>query len=354
MNDKNTNIEKKRTINRSPTIITTNNENNIEKIDLADYDLKEKIGKNAYGYTQICKNIKTNKTFAMKVLKKCDLLQSKIVEHITSEFKVLSSIYHPFIIELKGINCTDPCALYFLLEYVPGGDLNSLIKTKTNKRLPIEHAKFYLACLVTALDYLHKKNIIYRDLKPENIVININGYIKLTEFGYTKIMKSDMTYSLCGTPEYCSPEMIDKTGHNKCVDYWGLGILLYEMLTGLTPFTDSDPMKIYQKIKKGKIAFPKTMNKNAKTIIKHFLNTDINKRLGCTKKGIVEIIEHPFFDNFDWKGLLYRQLEAPFIPSVNGPMDTSNYNKKFENNYFDDDAAPISQEKDPFYNWLNN
>ena len=352
MNDKNSNLEKKRTMNRCPTIITTtNNDNNIEKVNLGDFELKEKIGKNGYGYIKICKNTKTNKIFAMKILKKCDLLQSKIVEHITSEFKVLSSVYHPFIIELKGINCTDPYSLYFLLEYVPGGDLNSLIKT--NKRLPLEHAKFYLGSLVTALDYLHKKNIIYRDLKPENILINSNGYIKLKEFGYTKIMKSEMTYSLCGTPEYCSPEMINKTGHNKCVDYWGLGILLYEMLTGLTPFMDTDPMKIYQKINKGKIPFPKTMNKNAKTIIKHFLSIDINKRLGCSKKGIVEIIEHPFFDNFDWKGLLYRTIEAPFIPIVNGPMDISNY-KVIDSNYFDDDDAPISQEKDPFYNWLNN
>ena len=316
MIDKKYTLNRKKTLLRSATLITSN-DNNIEKFKLEDYKVGNKIGKtNLGGYYYICKSKKGDKVYSLKILKKIDILQSKIVERLNTEYRILSNIYHPFIIELKGIENNNPYTLNFLYEYIPGGTLNSLIKSY--KRLPIDQAKFYLASLITTLDYLHQKNIIFRDLKPDNILINSNGYIKLCSFLFAKKMDNDMTFSTCGTPEYYSPEMINKSGYNKSVDFWGLGILLYEMLVGCTPFMDPDPIKIYQKINKGKIVFPKTINKEAKMLIKHFLEVDVNKRLGCGKRGVAEIVENKFFDGFDWKGLLYRSLKPPYTPPVSG------------------------------------
>ena len=351
MLEKKVTFTKKKNIFRTSTIITVN-DNQIEKINLKDYKLQTKIGKTNLASIYICQNIKTGKAYSMKISKKIDIIQSKLAERVTNEFKILANIYHPFIIELKGINNTNPKTLNFLYEFVPGGTLDSYIKS--NKRLPKESAKFYLASLVTVMDYLHKRNVLYRDLKPENILINSNGYVKLADFSFAKRLENnDLTYSICGSPEYYSPEMINKMGYNTSSDFWSLGIFLYEMLIGCTPFTDQDPMKIYQKINKCKVIFPKHMDKNSRMIIKQFLVIDTNKRLGCSKKGVCEIVDHPFFEGFDWKGLLYRTLEPPFIPVVNGPMDISNFIPVDEKISFDDynDLVEIEKEKDPFYKW---
>ena len=320
----------------------------IEKINLKDFEIGEKLGKCNYGYIANCRRIRANQIYGIKVLKKKNLLENKFVERQYNEYIILSKIYHPFIIELKGINFTDPYNLYYLFEFIPGGPIK--FKIKLNKNIALEHAKFYIACLITVLDYLHKKNIIHRDIRPENILINNNGYIKLTEFTFSKKLNNKLTYSICGSPEYYSPEMINKTGYNECIDFWQLGILFYEMIIGTTPFIDSDPVKIYKKINKGKINFPKNINKNAKILIKQLLNIDMNKRLGCTKKGIYEIIDSPFFKDFDWEGLLHRKLEPPFIPNINKFSDIARY-KRFEETIIDEDAEPLPKENDPFFNW---
>lgn len=340
-------IRRKSLLDRSSTLITVND--NIEKINLEEFKITHKITKTNLGFIYICKNKKTNKLYFMKILKKSDLLSPKNTEHVTNEYLILSSIYHPFIIELRGINNTNPVTLNFLYEYIPGGNLNSLLKAQ--KRLSINNAKFYLASIITALDYLHKKNIIYRDLKPQNILLCRNGYIKLYDFGLAKKMETELTFTMCGTPEYYSPEMIKKSGYNKSTDFWCLGILLYEMLIGCTPFIDSDPLKIYKKINQGKILFPNKIDKNAKFIIRHFLDADQHKRLGCTKNGIGDIVDEPFFQDFDWKNLLYKNLEAPFIPEVNGHLDTSNYKKIEDKNENEEENIEVDKDKDPFYNW---
>ena len=322
--------------------------NEIEKIIVDNFDFYDKIGKNDFGYYKLCKDVNTNKIYSMRILKKCDLLQSKIVEHLENEYKILSSIYHPFIQELKGINTQNPYSLYYLFEFVQGGDLFNLINIK--KQIPLDIAKFYTASILTIFDYLHRKKIIYRNLKSENVLIGIDGYIKLANFTFAKEMKQETTYTFCGTPEYCPPEMISKSGHNKGADFWSLGIVLYEMLVGLTPFIDTDPMKIYQKINKGKLIFPRSLDKDAKTIIKHLLTVDHKRRLGCKEKGIYEIIDHPFFKGFNWIGLLFKNITPPYIPTVNDPMDISNY-RVITDNYFDDGEVPIDKAKDPFFNW---
>ena len=257
MLSRNHTIKGKSFLERSSTIVTVNE--NLEKIDLNEYKIEKKILKTYLGFIYICRNKQTNKIYFMKILKKANLLVNKNTEHVTNEYAILSNVFHPFIIELRGIHNTNPVTLNFLYEYIPGGNLANLLKVK--KRFSLRNAKFYLASIITAFDYLHKKNIIYRDLRPQNILLCRNGYIKLAEFGMSKKMESDITFTMCGSPEYYSPEMLRKTGYNKSHDFWTLGIILYEMLIGCTPFFDSDPLKIYQKINQGKILFPKKIDK---------------------------------------------------------------------------------------------
>jgi protein kinase A len=320
---------------------------NIQKFNINEFEIGDKFSKVPNGYIAMAKKTKTNQLFSIKVLRKSELLQSKLIEHELNQCQNLSSIYHPFIIELKGINNTDPYNLFYLYEFIAGVNLKQLIKINSN--IPTDQAKFYIASLITVLDYLHKKKIISRDIRPENVLVNSTGYIKLSEFTLSKKLKDDYAYSLCGIPEYYSPEMINQTGYNKSIDFWQLGVLLYEMLVGYTPFIDSDPVKLFQKIKSCKLKFPKNINKNAKTIIRHFLIIDINKRLGCTKKGIYEITQNPFFQDFDWEGLLHRNIDPPYIPKVNH-LYLSQY-KKLETIHLEDNLIPIPSEKDPFFNW---
>ena len=239
------------------------------KVKIKDYEKLKTVGLGSYGRVCLCKQKKTGKVFVMKILKKIDIIKQKQVDHIFSEYTILAMIKHPFIVQLMGVNFDDPKYIYLILEYIQGGELFSLLRRKGI--FPLHQTKFYIAHIITIFEYLHSKNIIYRDLKPENILINKNGYLKLTDFGFAKYLDNEKTYTLCGTPEYLAPEIILNKGHGKAVDWWTMGILLYEMLVGIDPFSDDDPMKTYQKIIKGKINYPKEINKNAKNLIKHLL-----------------------------------------------------------------------------------
>ena len=315
------------------------------KVHMSDYIFLETIGVGSYGRVRLCRNKKTNKVFAVKMLKKSEIIRMKQVDHVFSEYTILASIFHPFIVELKGVNFTDPSYLYFILEYIPGREMFTLLRDKNS--FPANQAKFYAAHIVTIFDYLHSKNIIYRDLKPENILIQPSGFLKLTDFGFAKYI-TGQTYTLCGTPEYLAPEIIANKGHGKPVDWWTLGVLLYEMMVGIDPFNDPDPMMVYQKIIKGKIKFPKNIDKDGKSLIKHLLVGDVSKRYGCLKRGVKDIIQHKFFENFDWNGLLFRTMRPPYVPKVKNNEDTANYNEYPDSN---SEVPGLKQDKDPFINW---
>ena len=320
-------------------------EGKVRSINLNDYQMGETLGTGSFGRVKIAKNKKTGEYVAMKMMKKIEILKSKQADHIANEIKILSMISHPFVITFGGFT-QDNRNLYLDLELINGGELFTYLRGVG--QFPIDQAKFYICQIICIFDYLHNKDIIYRDLKPENILIHKSGYLKLTDFGFAKIVEG-RTYTLCGTPEYLAPEIILNKGHGKPVDWWTTGILLYEMIAGIDPFSDDDPMMVYQKILKGKIKFPSGFDSNAKSIIKHLLDADLTKRYGNLKNGVKDITGHRFFKNFEWDKLLKKEITPPYIPTVKGNDDTSNFSQYPDS---DNPAPEIKKEEDPFLNWF--
>ena len=282
----------------------------------------------------------------MKIMKKNEILKSKQADHIANEIKILSMIDHPFTIKFEGFTQDDKY-LYLALELINGGELFTYLRDVG--RFPVPQARVYIAQIITIFEYLHEKDIIYRDLKPENILIHKNGYLKLTDFGFSKIVDKK-TYTLCGTPEYLAPEIILNKGHGKPVDWWTCGILLYEMLAGFDPFSDDDPMMVYQKILKGKIKFPSGFDSNAKSLVKHLLEGDLTKRYGNLRGGAKDIKKHRFFNDLNWDKLEHMELEPPYVPKVKNASDISNFST------YPDSTEPtvaVKKADDPFLIWFS-
>lgn len=248
----------------------------------------------------------TSNCFALKVLRKTEIVRLRQVEHVNAERYILSRIRHPFIVDLYA-TFQDSLNVYMLMSYVPGGELFTHLRRA--KRFTADVTRFYLATIILALKYLHSFNIIYRDLKPENLLLDSRGYIRLTDFGFAKIV-DDRTWTLCGTPEYLAPEIIQSDGHGKAADWWACGILCYEMIVGYPPFFDETAYGIYEKILKGKIHWPREVDPLSKDIIKAFLHPDRSKRLGNLIGGSQDVLDHPWFRGVDWDALERREIRV--------------------------------------------
>merc|ERR1712224_716753 len=284
--------------------------------------------------------------YAVKFMKKHDIIKLKQVDHINGERNLMGKIQFPFIVNMIG-SFKDERYVYIVMECVPGGELFTHLRRA--RKFSDEQSKFYSAQTAAAFEHIHSKNIVHRDLKPENLLMCADGYEKLTDFGFAKVVEpGSRTYTLCGTPEYIAPEVLLNKGHGKPVDWWTLGILIYEMIVGYPPFVDEDPMGIYQKILSGKIIFPKVFNKEAKGLVKKLLTADLGKRYGNLKNGVDDIKQHKWFQNIVWSDLLNKKIPSPFKPKVASETDTSNFDE-----YPDSDELPpvVSQAQDPFVAW---
>merc|ERR1711959_59559 len=238
-----------------------------------------------------------------------------------SEKSILVTLKHPFIVNMWG-SFHDQRYIYMVLEYIVGGEFFTHLRKAG--RFDNDQSCFYGAQIAAIFEYCHSKNIVYRDLKPENILLMSDGYLKLTDFGFAKIIEH-RTYTLCGTPEYIAPEVLLNKGHGKPVDWWTLGILIYEMIVGYPPFRDEDPMGIYQKILAGKVYFPKYFDKDAKSLVKKLLTADLSKRYGNLKDGSDDILKHKWFSSLDWAKLEKCEIPAPYKPTMKDDQDVSNF-----------------------------
>lgn len=323
-----------------------------------DFELVKTLGTGTFARVWLTKLNRKNgndvdKVFALKILKKVDVIRLKQVEHVRNERNVLAAVAgHPFITTMVA-SFQDSESLYMLLDYCPGGEVFSYLRRA--RRFNEATSQFYAAEIVLILQYLHEQEgVAYRDLKPENILIDAEGHLKLVDFGFAKkidnrtrnvarrMICADMatgeTYTLCGTPEYLAPEVIRNTGHGLAVDWWAFGILIYEFLVGQPPFWDQNPMKIYEQIVEGKVRYPSAMSKDGRDIIAGLCTVDVTKRLGNVKGGAQTVKDHPWFKDINWDDLYHRKMQGPIVPHVRAPDDTRNFDEY--------DAEP--QQKDPY------
>lgn len=321
-------------------------EKKIRTFKLTDYDIGDTIKIIPNGRLKTAITKRTEELVVMKILKKMNIIKSKQEQHIINELNIVPFLQHPFLLEFLSL-FQDEKYLYLAFEFIPGGDLFTLLKAEN--RFSLDKSQFYIAQVIYALEYLHSKNIVYRNLKPENILINKNGYIKLTDFELMKKIE-DRTYTLCGTPGYMAPEIILNKGYGLGVDWWAVGILLYEMICGVDPFADDSPMKIYENILEGKIKFTSDFDDNSKSLIKHLVERDISKRYGNLKNGVEDIKNHEFFKSMNWDKLLKQEISAEFIPKIKQDNKLSYYDFYPDS---DEEVEPLDNERDPFMKILN-
>ncbi|KAI0703585.1 cAMP dependent protein kinase [Cytidiella melzeri] len=295
---------------------------------LTDFEVKGTLGTGTFGRVLLVKlrgtsSSTANNCFALKVLRKSEIVRLRQVEHVNAERYILSRARHPFVVDLYA-TFQDSMNIYMLQSYVPGGELFTHLRRA--QRFTPDVTRFYLATIILALKYLHSFNIIYRDLKPENLLLDSRGYVRLIDFGFAKIV-DDRTWTLCGTPEYLAPEIIQSDGHGKAADWWACGILAYEMMVGYPPFFDETPYGIYEKILKGRIHWPKDMDRLSRDIIKAFLHPDRSKRLGNMIGGAQDVLDHPWFRGVDWDALERREIRAPIVPHVSSLEDMRHFSR---------------------------
>ena len=297
--------------------------------------------------------------FALKCMSKRRLIEMQQVEHVMSERHILTTCDHPFLMGLVA-TFEDAHSLYLLLELVPNGELFTLMRRR-HRLLEVE-ARFYCACVCCALSYLHTRQIAFRDLKPENLLIDASGYLKVCDFGFAKHVP-DRTYTLCGTPEYLAPEMILNQGHGVAVDWWSMGILLFEMLVGRVPFErDSrggkvDVLQLLGKILKDSIVFPPelSISWNAQALVRGLLTRKPHERLGGNVEsgmlGARAVTGHPFFEELDWLLLSGREMAPPYMPEAHDVSTSGEHHDSITGGEAEGGDALTDKEHKLFAGW---
>lgn len=324
-----------------------------KKVTLENFEFIKMLGKGTFGKVILCREKGTGHLFAIKILKKEVIIAKDEVAHTLTENRVLQTTNHPFLIALKYSFQTAE-RLCFVMEYVNGGEL--FFHLSRERIFSEDRTRFYGAEIVSALGYLHEQGIIYRDLKLENLLLDKDGHIKIADFG---LCKEDITYgrttkTFCGTPEYLAPEVLDDNDYGRAVDWWGLGVVMYELMCGRLPFYNRDHDVLFELILMEEVKFPRTLSQEAKDLLSGLLAKDPNKRLGGGPEDYKEITRHPFFLPISWTDLVQRKIPPPFKPQVTSDTDTCYFESEFTGESVEltpPDPAPhlhsISEEVEP-------
>lgn len=279
------------------------------------YDLKA----GGFSRVKMVRRITTRKKYALKLTNIHKAFDEGQVKHTLDEKQVLLSIKHPFIVKLHA-TFRDNTYVYFLLQYISGGELFDVIKDQ--KKLKVEDARFYAANVIVAIEYLHKRRIAFRDLKSENLLVDNEGYLKLIDFGMARYV-TDRCNTFAGTLDYVSPEILKNAPYTEHVDWWALGCLIYEMLTGATPFKGPEEDRLKLMLTKS-VPFGRDFDPVAKDLVKQLLNTNASKRLGSSgADAAIKIRSHPWFKDIDWVALVKRELVAPKLVAPPSPVHIS-------------------------------
>jgi len=289
------------------------------RIRRADLQRIGRLGVGAFGVVTLEADRRTGRTYALKAVSKGYLAQLRMEYSVLNEKRILKMVDSPFVVRLLA-TYNGREHVYFLLEAALGGELFT-----TYERLRLygseRHARFYVACVTEALAHLHERLVIYRDLKPENLLLDARGYCKLTDMGLAKVTHGQ-TYTLVGTPDYMAPEVILCTGHGRSVDWWMLGVLLFELLAGRAPFEADSTQQVYELVKRGieAVRFPHECRRLAADLVRALCRQQAEVRLRTPP-----LRDHAFFRGFDWNALRGLRLTPPHIPQVRGPRDLANF-----------------------------
>uniref|UniRef100_A0A669Q6B4 Serine/threonine-protein kinase N3 n=1 Tax=Phasianus colchicus TaxID=9054 RepID=A0A669Q6B4_PHACC len=299
-------------------------------VHLEDFHCIAMLGRGHFGKVLLAQYKATGKLYAIKALKKKDIIRRDEIDSLNCEkriFEVVNSSDHPFLVNMFACFQT-PHHACFVMEYTPGGDLMMRIHEDV---FPERTAQFYTACVVLGLQFLHEKKIVYRDLKLDNLLLDAEGFVKIADFGLCKegIGFGDRTNTFCGTPEFLAPEVLTDISYTRAVDWWGLGVLIYEMLVGESPFPGDDEEEVFDSIVNDEVQYPRFLSSEALSIIRKLLRKCPERRLGAGEKDAEEIKIQPFFKEMDWDALYARTLKPPFVPTLKDPTDISNFDEEF-------------------------
>ncbi|NXH12057.1 PKN2 kinase, partial [Bucco capensis] len=299
-------------------------------VPLEDFHCIAMLGRGHFGKVLLAQYKATGKLYAIKALKKKDIIRRDEIDSLNCEkriFEVVNSSDHPFLVNMFACFQT-PHHACFVMEYTPGGDLMMRIHEDV---FPEHVAQFYTACVVLGLQFLHEKKIVYRDLKLDNLLLDAEGFVKIADFGLCKegIGFGDRTNTFCGTPEFLAPEVLTDISYTRAVDWWGLGVLIYEMLVGEAPFPGDDEEEVFDSIVNDEVRYPRFLSSEALSIIRKLLRKCPERRLGAGERDAEEIKIQPFFKGIAWDALFARTLHPPFVPSLREPTDISNFDEEF-------------------------
>ncbi|XP_036204154.1 serine/threonine-protein kinase N2 isoform X3 [Myotis myotis] len=300
------------------------------QFNLQDFRCCAVLGRGHFGKVLLAEYKHTNEMFAIKALKKGDIVARDEVDSLMCEkriFETVNSVRHPFLVNLFACFQTKE-HVCFVMEYAAGGDLMMHIHTDVFSE---PRAVFYAACVVLGLQYLHEHKIVYRDLKLDNLLLDTEGFVKIADFGLCKegMGYGDRTSTFCGTPEFLAPEVLTETSYTRAVDWWGLGVLIYEMLVGESPFPGDDEEEVFDSIVNDEVRYPRFLSTEAISIMRRLLRRNPERRLGAGEKDAEDVKKHPFFRLIDWSALMDKKVRPPFVPTIRGREDVSNFDDEF-------------------------
>ncbi|OQV25171.1 Serine/threonine-protein kinase N2 [Hypsibius exemplaris] len=302
----------------------------IKTAGMEDFKLLSVLGRGHFGKVILVQHHKNHLYYAIKALKKADILSRDEIDSLMAEkriFEAVNAVRHPFLVNLFSCFQT-PEHVCFVMEFASGGDLMMHIHAEVFSEV---RSCFYAACVVLGLEYLHQNKIIYRDLKLDNLLLDSEGYVKIADFGLCKegMGFGDRTSTFCGTPEFLAPEVLTEASYTRAVDWWGLGVLIFEMLVGESPFPGEDEEEVFDSIVNEEVKYPRFLTIDAVGIIKKLLRKNPEKRLGAGELDAEEIKKQPFFRSIKWVELLAKKMKPPFVPKITHREDVSNFDPEF-------------------------
>ncbi|XP_015795944.1 serine/threonine-protein kinase N [Tetranychus urticae] len=313
-----------------PKTVTSESYKTGKRMTINDFEFISVLGRGHFGKVILSRYKPTREYYALKALKKGDVIARDEIESLMAEKRILevaTKTRHPFLINLFACFQTS-LHVCFVMEYACGGDLMLHIHQDIFSE---PRATFYAACIVLGLQFLHENKIIYRDLKLDNLLLDAQGYVKIADFGLCKegIGFGDRTGTFCGTPEFLAPEVLTDNSYTRAVDWWGLGVLIFEMLIGESPFPGDDEEEVFDSIVNEEVRYPRCLSTESVAIMKRLLRKNPDRRLGSSERDAEDVKKQSFFRHINWEDLLARKVKPPFVPTIKSLDDVSNFDNEF-------------------------